>query len=127
MVATLLNVWPQRINGRIAMIAFAGAAVAEAVSGKSILEQAAIAPISVGVTMFLISLASLFPKYSAGVSLSQLIDATGGSIKISTNSLMLEMSLIAACTSHISGCAEVHLPAVLSREGRHAKGVGVLQ
>ncbi|EIE20031.1 hypothetical protein COCSUDRAFT_58256 [Coccomyxa subellipsoidea C-169] len=68
---------PERINGRIAMIAFAGAAVAEAVSGKSILEQAAVAPISVGLTMFLISLASLFPKYSAGVSLSQLIDATG--------------------------------------------------
>lgn len=72
--------WLQRINGRIAMIAFAGAAAAEAASGKSILEQASIAPISVLITVFLISLGSLFPKFAAGVPLSQLTDATGGSI-----------------------------------------------
>lgn len=59
------------------MIAFVAAAAAEAASGKSILEQAALAPVSVSIAVFLISLGSVFPKFAAGVPLATLTDATG--------------------------------------------------
>ena len=59
------------------MIAFAGAAAAEAASGKSVVEQAATAPVLVLFAVFLISLASIFPKFASGVPLAKLIDATG--------------------------------------------------
>ncbi|BDA51398.1 probable low molecular mass early light-inducible protein HV60, chloroplastic [Coccomyxa sp. Obi] len=68
---------PERINGRIAMIAFVGAAAAEAASGKSILEQAAVAPVSIAIAVFLISLGSVFPKFAAGVPLATLTNAAG--------------------------------------------------
>jgi hypothetical protein len=67
----------QRINGRIAMIAFAGAAAAEVATGKSVLEQATVAPVFVTFMVFLIVLGSLLPKYAAGVSLARLLEATG--------------------------------------------------
>lgn len=59
------------------MIAFVAAAAAEAASGKSILEQAASAPVSVAIAVFLISLGSVLPKFAAGVPLATLTDATG--------------------------------------------------
>ena len=69
----------QRVNGRTAMIAFVGAAAAEAATGKSVLEQAAAAPLSVLIVGFLISIASIFPKYASGVPLARLLDSAGGS------------------------------------------------
>ena len=59
------------------MIAFVGVAAAEAATGKSVLEQAAAAPFSVFTVAFLISIASIFPKYASGVPLARLIDGAG--------------------------------------------------
>jgi hypothetical protein len=59
------------------MIAFVGAAAAEVTTGKSVLEQAAAAPGSVLTAVFLISLASVFPKFASGVPLAKLIDTAG--------------------------------------------------
>ena len=73
----MTSVCPQRTNGRVAMIAFVGAAAAEAATGKTVLHQAAEAPILVLFTMFLISVASIFPKVAAGVPLAELIESTG--------------------------------------------------
>ena len=59
------------------MIAFVGAAAAEAATGKTVVDQAADAPILVLFAVFLISVASIFPKFAAGVPLAQLIESTG--------------------------------------------------
>ena len=67
--------WLQRINGRLAMIGFVATAAAEAASHKSALEQIQIAPIKFTITMFLISLASLIPKYASGTSLAAITQA----------------------------------------------------
>ena len=67
----------QRTNGRVAMIAFVGAAAAEAATGKTVLHQAAEAPVLVFFTIFLISVATIFPKFAAGVPLAELINSTG--------------------------------------------------
>lgn len=64
------------------MIAFVAAMAAEAASGKSILEQAATAPITVSVAVFLISLGSIFPKLASGVPLVQLTEAMGASARL---------------------------------------------
>lgn len=67
--------WLQRINGRLAMIGFVATAAAEAATHKSALEQIQIAPIKFTITMFLISLASLIPKYASGTSLAAITQA----------------------------------------------------
>lgn len=59
------------------MIAFVGAAAAEAATGKTVLDQAVEAPILVFVAIVLVSVATIFPKYAAGVPLEKLIEATG--------------------------------------------------
>eukprot|EP00891_Asterochloris_glomerata_P007245 jgi/Astpho2/7245/fgenesh1_pg.00113_%23_62_t len=66
---------PERINGRLAMIGFVATAAAEAATHKSALEQIQIAPIKFTITMFLISLASLIPKYASGTSLAAITQA----------------------------------------------------
>lgn len=69
----------QRTNGRIAMIAFAGAAAAEVATGQSILEQAAASPVFITFMVLLLTVAGFMPKLASGVSLSRLIDAAGNS------------------------------------------------
>lgn len=59
----------QRVNGRLAMLAFVAGVVAERVGHKSIIEQAGQATTSVLFFMILISAASIIPKYSSGTSL----------------------------------------------------------
>ena len=67
----------QRTNGRIAMIAFAGAAAAELSTGKSIVEQASASPLFITFMVVLLTVAGFMPKLASGVSLSRLIDAAG--------------------------------------------------
>ena len=67
----------QRTNGRIAMIAFAGAAAAEVATGKGIVEQAAEHPVLITFMVFLLTVAGFMPKLASGVSLSKLLDASG--------------------------------------------------
>ena len=67
----------QRTNGRIAMIAFVGAAAAELATGKSILEQAATSPAFVTFMTLLLTAAGFLPKIASGVSLERLLDAAG--------------------------------------------------
>jgi hypothetical protein len=67
----------QRTNGRIAMIAFVGAAAAEVSTGKSIAEQASASPLFITFMVLLLSVAGFVPKLASGVSLSRLIDAAG--------------------------------------------------
>ena len=67
----------QRTNGRIAMIAFVGAAAAEVATGKSVLEQATAAPALIIFMVLLLTLAGFMPKIASGVSLSKLLDAAG--------------------------------------------------
>ncbi|KAK9834284.1 hypothetical protein WJX81_003398 [Elliptochloris bilobata] len=64
---------PERVNGRVAMWAFAAAVAAEAASGRSVVEQLAAAPVSVALTVLLITLGSLMPKFASGVALDSLI------------------------------------------------------
>jgi len=89
----------QRTNGRIAMIAFAGAAAAEVATGKSVLQQAARSPGFIIFMVFLLTVAGFMPKLASGVSLSKLLDAAGMS---NTNSEVYEMKLAiaSAFTSH---------------------------
>lgn len=63
---------PERVNGRIAMIGFAGGAVAEFATHKSILEQAAYAPVTVTIAALAIALGSIMPKFVTGVSLQDM-------------------------------------------------------
>ena len=63
----------QRVNGRVAMWAFAAAVAAEAASGRSVVDQLAAAPVSVIFTMLLITAGSLAPKFASGVGLGSLI------------------------------------------------------
>ncbi|KAK9822094.1 hypothetical protein WJX74_006649 [Apatococcus lobatus] len=65
---------PERVNGRIAMLAFVAGVVAERVGHKSIAEQAGQATTSVIFFMILISAASIIPKYSSGTSLKELTE-----------------------------------------------------
>ena len=65
----------QRINGRVAMWAFFICSLTELTSGQSVAQQALAHPISATLLGLLISLATLAPKYVAGVSLQQLQDA----------------------------------------------------
>ena len=65
----------QWLNCRLAMIGFVATAAAEAATHKSALEQIQIAPIKFTITMFLISLASLIPKYASGTSLAAITQA----------------------------------------------------
>lgn len=67
----------QRTNGRIAMIAFAGAAAAEVATGKGIVEQAAEHPVLITFMVFLLTVAGFMPKLASGVSLSKLLEASG--------------------------------------------------
>ena len=65
----------QRINGRIAMLAFALCSFAEVTTHNSVLQQLQATPTKTVLFMALISLASLVPKYVSGVSLKDLYDA----------------------------------------------------
>ena len=67
----------QRTNGRIAMIAFVGAAAAELATGKSVLEQATASPAFITFMTLLLTAAGFMPKIASGVSLSRLLDAAG--------------------------------------------------
>lgn len=60
----------QRLNGRVAMWSFAAIALAEWQSGKTALQQAVEHPVAAISFGLLISVASLAPKFAAGVSLS---------------------------------------------------------
>jgi hypothetical protein len=57
------------------MWGFLAGVAAEASSGKSIVEQAAINPVGVTLFVFLISLASIIPKYASGEALAELHNA----------------------------------------------------
>ncbi|KAK9861974.1 hypothetical protein WJX84_009429 [Apatococcus fuscideae] len=65
---------PERVNGRLAMMAFFAGVVAERVGHKSIVEQAGQAVGPVILFMALISFASIIPKYSSGSSLKDLLE-----------------------------------------------------
>lgn len=65
----------QRINGRIAMLAFALVSLSEVASHRSVLQQLQAAPVKTVWFMVLISVASLIPKYVSGVSLTDLYEA----------------------------------------------------
>lgn len=62
----------QRLNGRVAMWAFAALALGEWQSGKTTLQQATEHPVAAVMFSLLISIASLAPKFAAGRSLSEL-------------------------------------------------------
>ena len=88
----------QRTNGRLAMIAFAGAAAAEVATGKSILQQAAHSPGFIIFMVVLLTVAGFMPKVASGVSLSKLLDAAGMS---NNNREVYELKLaVSAFTSH---------------------------
>ena len=65
----------QRINGRVAMLAFALVSLSEVTSHRGILQQLQAAPVKTAWFMLLISVGSLIPKYVSGVSLADLYEA----------------------------------------------------
>ena len=98
----------QRTNGRIAMIAFAGAAAAEVATGKGIVEQAAEHPVLITFMVFLLTVAGFMPKLASGVSLSTLLDASGAlktaygsDTSVSTSS---SFPILAYCAASVCFC-----------------------
>eukprot|EP01026_Neomeris_dumetosa_P038002 TRINITY_DN3091_c1_g2_i1.p2 TRINITY_DN3091_c1_g2~~TRINITY_DN3091_c1_g2_i1.p2 ORF type:complete len:182 (-),score=31.18 TRINITY_DN3091_c1_g2_i1:122-667(-) len=67
----------ERTHGRLAMWGFLFGAIAELTSGAGIITQIQSSYLSILVTNGLIFLGSMAPKYSAGVSMKDLIEATG--------------------------------------------------
>lgn len=65
----------ERINGRIAMMAFAFVSLYEVTGHRSVVQQLQDTPTKTILFMLLISIASLVPKYVSGVSLKDLYDA----------------------------------------------------
>ena len=57
------------------MLAFVAVAFGELTTGQSVIEQVASVPFRVVFVSFLISVASILPKYSAGVSLQEITEA----------------------------------------------------
>ena len=57
------------------MLAFVAVAFGELTTGKSVLEQVPTVPFRIVFVSFLISVASILPKYSAGVSLQEITEA----------------------------------------------------
>lgn len=66
---------PERVNGRLAMLAFVAVAFGELTTGKSVLEQVPTVPFRIVIVSLLISAASIIPKYSSGTSLHDLTEA----------------------------------------------------
>ncbi|DBB18188.1 hypothetical protein WJX82_005563 [Trebouxia sp. C0006] len=66
---------PERVNGRLAMLAFVAVAFGELTSHKSVLEQVPTVPFRIIFVSLLISAASIIPKYSSGTSLHDLTEA----------------------------------------------------
>jgi hypothetical protein len=66
---------PERVNGRIAMIAFAAGVGAEFSSQTSIAQQASSAPTLITLAALSIALGSLMPKFVTGVALSDMYKA----------------------------------------------------
>ena len=65
----------QRVNGRLAMLAFVAVVFGELTTGKSVLEQVPTVPFRITFVSALISVASIVPKYSSGTSLQELTEA----------------------------------------------------
>jgi hypothetical protein len=65
----------QRVNGRLAMLAFVAVAFGELTTHKSVLEQVPTVPFRIIFVSLLISAASIIPKYSSGTSLHDLTEA----------------------------------------------------
>ena len=65
----------QRVNGRLAMLAFVAVAFGEVTSGMSVLEQVSSVPFRIVFVSLLISVASIVPKYSSGTSLQGITEA----------------------------------------------------
>ena len=65
----------QRVNGRLAMLAFVAVAFGELTTGKSVLEQVPSVPFRIIFVSLMISVASIVPKYSSGNSLADLTEA----------------------------------------------------
>ena len=65
----------QRVNGRLAMLAFVAVVFGELTTGKSVLEQVPTVPFRIIFVSILISIASIVPKYSSGTSLHELTEA----------------------------------------------------
>ncbi|DBA87387.1 hypothetical protein WJX77_000279 [Trebouxia sp. C0004] len=66
---------PERVNGRLAMLAFVAVAFGELTTHKSVLEQVPTVPFRIIFVSLLISAASIIPKYSSGTSLHDLTEA----------------------------------------------------
>ncbi|KAL3152974.1 hypothetical protein ABBQ38_012004 [Trebouxia sp. C0009 RCD-2024] len=66
---------PERVNGRLAMLAFVAVAFGELTTGKSVLEQVPTVPFRIIFVSLMISVASIVPKYSSGTSLNELTEA----------------------------------------------------
>ena len=64
----------QRVNGRLAMLAFVAVAFGELTTHKSVLEQVPTVPFRIVFVSLLISAASIIPKYSSGTSLLELTE-----------------------------------------------------
>lgn len=65
---------PERVNGRLAMLGFAGIALSEMSSHTPVLEQWSNNWVLAVFYMLLISLGSLMPKFASGFPLKELVD-----------------------------------------------------